>query len=178
MTKQRPGLAAVMALVALMILYRTYIRPWMYRWGATAEEIVAKLPGDDLVQSGPPRTTRAISIDAPVDLVWPWLARRGGERGCQMVAAVEPKSHLVLVSKSDFERVSRGELATGSWAFHLRPANEGTRLLIRGSGGAVGHATFDVPHFIMERKMMLGIRRRAERLFQNDGRTPTPWRTP
>ena len=31
-----------------------------------------------------------------------------------------------------------------------------------GSGGAVGHVAFDVPHFVMEQKMMRGIRDRAE----------------
>jgi len=181
----------------------------MYRWGATSQEITTKLPGDELLEPGLTCTTRAISIDAPVEHVWPWLAqlgedrggfysyslleravgadihnastihtewqelrvgdevwlaRRFGERGCQKVAAVVPKSHLVLVSKSDFERSSHGEPVTGSWTFHLLPEKQGTRLLVRGSGGAVGHATFDVPHFIMERKMMLGIRRRAEHL--------------
>jgi hypothetical protein len=28
----------------------------------------------------------------------------------------------------------------------------------------LGHATFDVPHFILESKMLCGVRSRAERL--------------
>jgi hypothetical protein len=94
-----------------------------------------------------------------------WLAKRYGEHGCQVVAELQPKGHLVLVSKADFERIQRGERAGGSWAFHLCPVEGGTRLLVRGSGGAVGHAIFDVLHFIMERKMLKGIRRRAEHVF-------------
>jgi len=35
-------------------------------------------------------------------------------------------------------------------------------LIARGSGGAVGHVAFDVPHFVMEQKMMRGIRDRAQ----------------
>ncbi|HUO37979.1 MAG TPA: hypothetical protein VMU34_09145, partial [Mycobacterium sp.] len=35
------------------------------------------------------------------------------------------------------------------------------RLVVRGSGGAVGNATFDIPHFVMEQKMLRGIGDRA-----------------
>jgi hypothetical protein len=90
------------------------------------------------------------------------LARRYGDYGRQVVAAVEPNSHLVLVSKADYERVLSGEKATGSWSFHLRTEGASTRLIARGSGGAVGRAAFDIPHFIMESKMLRGIRSRAE----------------
>jgi len=91
-----------------------------------------------------------------------WLARRYGERARQVVAAVEPQSYLMLMSPADFTRMQRGEKATGGWSFHLRPTAGGTRLLIRGSGGAVGQPFFDIPHFIMEQKMMRGIRDRAQ----------------
>lgn len=49
-----------------------------------------------------------------------WLARRYGEGARQVVAAVEPLSHLVMMSPDDFRRVQRGEKASGSWGFHLR----------------------------------------------------------
>ncbi len=92
-----------------------------------------------------------------------WLARRYGAKARQIVAAVEPKSHLVLVSPADFERLQRGQKATGAWAFVLRREAGWTRLLVRGSGGAVGRFWFDIPHFIMEQKMMRGIGARAQR---------------
>jgi hypothetical protein len=41
-------------------------------------------------------------------------------------------------------------------------SNGWTRLLARGSGYPVGHVAFDIPHFVMEQKMLRGIRRRAE----------------
>lgn len=97
-----------------------------------------------------------------------WLARRYGEVSRQVVAAVEPKSYLVLVSTADFDRLSRGEKASGAWAFHLRRENGWTRLLVRGSGGAVGHAVFDIPHFVMEQKMMRGIRDRAQKTRRDE----------
>ncbi len=90
-----------------------------------------------------------------------WLARRYGQNASQVVAAVEPKSHLVLMSAADYERVQRGEKAFGSWAFYLRPAGGGTRLLARGTGGTTGITSFDIPHFVMERGMLHGIRDRA-----------------
>ena len=187
--------------------YRGRVRPWMYTWGASDDEIAASLPGDDLVDANTPRTTRAVTIDAPIEAVWPWLAQIGEDRGGfysyslleravgahihnanvlhpewqdvrvgdtvwlarrygdgarQVVAAVQPKSHLVLMSPADFERMQRGEKATGAWSFHLRRDNSWTRLLIRGSGGVVGHAGFDIPHFVMEQKMMRGVRDRAQ----------------
>ena len=137
----------------------------------------------------PSRTTRALTIDAPVEMVWPWLAqigedrggfysyswlekaagadihnaktvhsewqnirvgdtvwlaRRYGERARQVVAAVKPKSHLVLMSPDDFRRVQRGEKASGAWTFCLRRQIGWTRLIVRGSGGAVGHSLFDI----------------------------------
>jgi hypothetical protein len=47
------------------------------RWGATAAEATAQLPGDALVPAAQYRATRAISIDAPASQVWPWLIQVG-----------------------------------------------------------------------------------------------------
>ncbi|WP_197416184.1 hypothetical protein [Mycobacterium sp. GA-1199] len=91
-----------------------------------------------------------------------WLARRYGEKGRQVVAAIEPPAYLALVSVEDFARLQRGEKAGGAWVFHLRRTGSWTRLLVRGSGGAAGHALFDIVHFVMEQKMLRGIRDRAQ----------------
>ena len=207
MGKQHGFLAAVMAGVGVIAVYRTHVRPWMYTWGATEHEVAGALPGDELVSPNTPRTTRAITIDAPIDAVWPWLvqigedragfysydwleravgtaihnassvhpewqelrvgdtvwlARRYGEAARQVVAAIEPENYLVLMSPADYARVQRGEKATGAWAFHVRRTGSWTRLLARGSGDVVGHALFDIPHFVMEQKMLRGIRDRAQ----------------
>lgn len=92
-----------------------------------------------------------------------WLARHYGPAARQVVAAVQPASHLVLVSATDYRRLQRGQRAAGAWAFILRPDGAGSRLLARGSGGAVGHFWFDVPHFVMEQKMLHGIACRVHR---------------
>jgi hypothetical protein len=97
-----------------------------------------------------------------------WLARRYGEAARQVVAVIKPFSHVVLMSPDDFERVQRGEKASGSWGFYLREQAFWTRLIVRGSGGAVGHASFDIPHFVMEQKMLRGVRRRAEKMRRDE----------
>jgi hypothetical protein len=81
MGKQRPWLAGLMVVFGAVALYRTRLRPWMYTWGAGGEEITAVLPGDELVAAHTPRTTRALTIDAPIAAVWPWLAQIGEDRG-------------------------------------------------------------------------------------------------
>jgi hypothetical protein len=50
-------------------------------WGATAEEVARVMPGDELTSHPTIRVTNAISIDAPPDAVWPWIAQIGDSRG-------------------------------------------------------------------------------------------------
>jgi hypothetical protein len=52
-------------------------RRWHLRWGATAAEATAPLPGDALVPAAQYRSTRAITIAAPPSQVWPWLVQVG-----------------------------------------------------------------------------------------------------
>ncbi|MGZ3681510.1 MAG: hypothetical protein ACXWQR_24345, partial [Ktedonobacterales bacterium] len=65
---------------ALAVAYPTVIRPWMLRWGATAAERRESLPGDALVPDPATTSTLAITVDAPVIAVWPWLAQIGQDR--------------------------------------------------------------------------------------------------
>ena len=81
MGKQRPILATAMAAGGIVGMYRWLVRHRLYTWGATADEATAELPGDDLVEVGAPRTTRAVGIDAPPEAVWPWLVQIGEDRG-------------------------------------------------------------------------------------------------
>ena len=66
---------------ALPWVYMLLIRPWHLRWGATEEEIEKPLPGDDLVPEPGSQFTRAITVNAPAEEVWPWLAQVGQDRG-------------------------------------------------------------------------------------------------
>ena len=72
-------IAAVAAAAA--VVYGSWIRPRLMRWGATDEEVAGPYPGADLVPDGERGATMAVTIDAPPDQVWPWLVQMGGDRG-------------------------------------------------------------------------------------------------
>ena len=58
-------------------LYLLVLRPWHRRWGATEEEVKRTLPGDDLLLHPMNAITRAITINAPPEAIWPWLVQMG-----------------------------------------------------------------------------------------------------
>src|SRR2546427_12872918 len=51
------------------------------RWGTTDREVRDPLAGDDLIPNADMIATRAITIHAAADRVWPWIAQLGQERG-------------------------------------------------------------------------------------------------
>ena len=78
------------------------------------------------------------------------------------VLLVEPGKSLVMGSNTG---------TPGTWAFYLKPIDANTTRLIahgrgQGKSGALAwlghHVVFEPAHFIMERKMLLGIKRRAQ----------------
>lgn len=99
----------------------------------------------------------------------------------EILPAVPNATDVFVVTRYEPERslVLAWRLPTGSyqttWAFVLEPSGEGqTRLIVRGRVAA-GYRPYGLPrwialpmgrtaHFIMERKQLLGIARRAESL--------------
>lgn len=60
---------------------------WLGRTaGATKAERAQRLPGDDLVDHPMMVTNHAVTIDAPPELVWPWLVQMGWHRGAWYTA--------------------------------------------------------------------------------------------
>lgn len=57
--------------------YGLLVRPWHLRWGATKEESTRPMPLDDVIQHPNYVTTRAITIKARPDQIWPWLVQMG-----------------------------------------------------------------------------------------------------
>jgi hypothetical protein len=53
------------------------LRPWHRRWGASRAEVAAPMPGDDVFPRAQLQATRAITIAAPPEEVWPWLMQVG-----------------------------------------------------------------------------------------------------
>jgi hypothetical protein len=78
--------AAIVALASATAVgsavYGLFSRPRISRWGATDEEVQRSLPGDELdsPHGYRPISTRAITIDAPPEEVWPWLVQMGSGR--------------------------------------------------------------------------------------------------
>jgi hypothetical protein len=60
--------------------YNFAVRPWMARWGTTDKEVSAAWPGDELTPATSGRATRAITIHAPAEQVWPWVVQIGQDR--------------------------------------------------------------------------------------------------
>jgi hypothetical protein len=52
----------------------------MLDWGSTSEERSRSLPGDNIVEPVMTHRTRAVTIDAPPEAVWPWLVQIGDRR--------------------------------------------------------------------------------------------------
>jgi hypothetical protein len=71
----------VAALGALAVgAYLRFIRPWQLRWGATDEEVASRRPGDDAVPQPTFNATRAVTVTAPPEEIWPWLVQIGVTR--------------------------------------------------------------------------------------------------
>jgi hypothetical protein len=195
------AVAGVLALPAYYLLFRR----WHARWGATDDEVGSAMPGDELVERPKDVTTRAVTIRARPEEVWPWLAQMGRDRGglysydwIDEVLGVldEPSSDVIL---PEFQTLEAGDvipIGGGpdwpvaavepnrslvldirpeegmhiSWSFLLRELDdEHTRLVlrIRIRASALVHLAYALPvfdfgSFIMTRRMLLGIKERAE----------------
>jgi hypothetical protein len=55
-------------------------RRWHRHWGSTPAERAERMPGDELLPHAQFRATRAITIAAPPQAVWPWLVQVGALR--------------------------------------------------------------------------------------------------
>ncbi len=51
--------------------------PWHLRWGATDDEVAMELPGDWLVPRAEFVATRAVTIEARPEAIWPWIVQIG-----------------------------------------------------------------------------------------------------
>jgi hypothetical protein len=206
--------------MSVAALYDTLARPRMLDWGATSDERRRSLPGDDIPAPVMTHHTRAVTIDAPPEAVWPWLVQIGDRRaGFYSYDWIEKylfpgtvhyverthsatRIHPELQHPAVGDRINTGSigrtfaignpisvlepnrvLVIGTWAFILEPRPGGrTRLLVRerdtgwfrllaprssgllrAVGAFIDYAVGEPLHFAMVRKMMLGLKTRAER---------------
>jgi hypothetical protein len=198
--------AAVGAAVVLGgVAYPLVFRRRCLTWGARKDEITAKLPGDDLLPDAGMVATRAITVDAPPDAIWPWLVQMGsGRGGAYTYDWIENMFGMNMHSAKEvlpqFQDIKAGQdipMGDGNsmrvevldpgralvwrsadkrwvWSFDLVQDDGGpTRLISRNriATGALspvaqlGYMLFMEPgSLLMERKMLLGIKKRAEAL--------------
>lgn len=81
---ERTGFAvtivAFLIILAAFAAYTFAVRPWFLSWGTTAPERRQALLGDDAWIGGAVTGTRAVTIEAPPEKVWPWLVQIGQDR--------------------------------------------------------------------------------------------------
>jgi hypothetical protein len=186
------------------ILYKSFVRPRILNWGATSDEIQRAMPGDEILADAVLQTTRAITIDAQREDIWPWLVQMGPRprAGAYTYDLVERLLGIDIENTDrilpEFQHLEVGEAigmnekgqgivvrqvdpnnalvlqwvpARSTWTFALHPEHGSTRLISRNrlSGGGplfwLSMVCFmETGSLVMERKMLSGIKRRAEKL--------------
>ncbi len=75
---------ASIACLALMVLLASaswlIYRPWALTWGSTDEEIARPMPGDEVLVQPTFNATRAVTIEATPEEIWPWIVQIGYRR--------------------------------------------------------------------------------------------------
>jgi hypothetical protein len=173
-------------------------------WGATPDEVAGTMPGDELVPDAQVCFTRAVTIDATPEEVWPWLVQVGCLRagfyaddlldnlGHPSATAILPEFQQLTVGQwipmspkpSEFtaHRVVGFEAPqwllwrqpTSTWAWTLgRRDDRTTRLVTRlrifydwkhPAQTVLALALTEFGDYPMMRRMLLGIKARAEQL--------------
>lgn len=195
LARRRPRRAAV-AIVGAAFAYEAAVAPWMRHWGTSPAERRRSLPGDELVPDPEIVIDHGVTIEAPPESVWPWLAQIGQDRGgfysyewlenlagCKMRNAerIHPEwqrravgDPVVLHPAAPGVPVTifqpgRAIGLEGWGVFLVEPVADDarTRLIARGriprgAASAFYRTLLEIPHFVMQRKMLLDIKQRAE----------------
>jgi hypothetical protein len=198
------------AAIAGMLLLSWLLRPWYSRWGAPAGEAERPLPGDEIVPAPTLEVTRAITIHAPPERTWAWLAQIGQEKGglytyqhlenlagCRIknalyiepqwqdpkpgdtvrlgpkgyplfrITSVTPDQALVMQACDPVKE----QPGPASWVFVIEPLGDSSCRLWTRSRNSFEHTFANMMiwrvitepiHFVMERRMLIGIKQRAE----------------
>jgi hypothetical protein len=178
-------------------------RHWHLRWGATDAEVASTMPGDAIVPDPSFNATRALTIAAPPEDVWPWIvqlgtgragfysydlfdngARPSADRIVPELQGTQVGDWLPMSSKVNETTAFKVKAFEpnqwllwakphSTWAWTLTPLEGGrTRLVTRlkekydwrSPGLAlVTVIIFELGDFPMMRKLLLGVKSRAEK---------------
>jgi hypothetical protein len=186
-------------------------RPWHLRWGSTREEVARGMPGDEVVRAPMFDATRAVTVEARPEAIWPWIVQIGfGRAGWYSYDLLDNLGHhsaeriiaeLQHIDVGDLVPLGPGEDAgmrvkgfepnrwmvwweknqLTTWAWTLDPMPDGSTRLVtrvrarsswRHPATAIWLLLTEVADFLMMRKCLLGIKRRAEALELERARQP------
>jgi hypothetical protein len=147
------GMAAGFALLAY-VAGTSLLYPWHRTWGSTREELAMSLPGDAADRDPSLEVQHAVTINAPPEAVWPVMLQLVEDRPARYV---EPARAMVLDDRGAFVLLPESGAQT---RFIIRSRSNDRRTPVWDS--ALNWTTFELPHFLTERRLMLEIKRRAE----------------
>ena len=198
----RPATILAAGAVAGAAFIRLY-RPWHQRWGASVDEVAAVLPGDDLLPVAEFHPTRAVTIAARPEEIWPWIVQIGFNRAGfyaydLLDNLARPSAERIIPALQDPKvgdwipmsptvndttafRVRAFEpnqwmlwsKPDSTWCWTLRPLDDQrTRLVSRIRAKYAWEKPtvilslflLELGDFLMNRRELLGIKRRAESL--------------
>lgn len=202
---------------AALLAYKFVVQPWHLHWGATDEEIEREMPGDDLIENPDFVSTRAVTIAAKPEDIYPWLIQIGQGRGGLYshdwienlmgldfhsvdeivpelqdlkvgdIIPLEPEgtglevkvleeNKFVILAAPD-KGLTWGFGLGWTWGFGLYPIDQNETRLVSRNRFSLEEASLgfrfnlkmvEPGAFVMERKMLLGIKERSEKLVKKE----------
>ena len=153
----------VLAVAAASAVYGLALRPRHLRWGATEAEVARRWPGDELVVAPRTRAVRAVTVEAPVAVVWRWIMQVGRDRG-----GFYSYTWLENLVGADIHNVRR--LIPG-----LPDRRPGDTVWMGPPDRFGGMARMTVGVVVPERAMVLVPPGDAERVLRGDGEAQGAW---
>lgn len=147
--------------------YGTLLRPWHLRWGATDEEFRRPMPLDELVPDANFYTTRAVTVAASPDEVWPFVTDLRSLPSGTTIRRIEERRWIAFAPPEP--------AAEASWVVLLEPLGErSTRVISRNRArfartvpAVIRYLLVDPGQFLVEREWLLGVKLGAEELARS-----------
>jgi hypothetical protein len=151
---------AFVAAVASVVMHVAFLRPMQMGWGATDVEMARPLPGDKVVGNATFVATRALTVEAPPEQVWPWIVKMGVEDR-RFVKGFEANRYMLWLTRT---------APRLTWCWTLTPIGlERTRVVTRvrfyhswTSPAAFRVLLADLGDFYRVRRALLDVKSQAE----------------
>jgi hypothetical protein len=152
------------------------IWPWLMQIGQDRSGFYSYTPLENAFGCEMPKVEKIVP-EWPArqlgETVWFCTPKHYGASGKMIAAVVEPRQAFAMVMPGDWQQIQAGGHADGAmWEFALEPVGpQQTRLIARIRGGqaktararVAGLLFWEPAHFLMERRMLLTIKKLSER---------------